>query len=45
MYRAITRKTIEEIAQQVLDKMIRDGEITIPDSDSDSQEGDENDGE
>ena len=43
MYRAITRKTIEEIAQQVLDKMIRDGEITIPDSDS--QEGDDNDGE
>lgn len=40
MYRAITRKTIEEIAEEVLKKMIRDGEITIPDSNEEQNNDD-----
>lgn len=45
MYRAWTRRAIEEIAEEVLQKMIREGEFSLPSSEQTSEENEDDNGE
>lgn len=43
MYRAWTRRAIEEIAEEVLQRMVREGEFSLPSSTVPQEEEDDDD--